>query len=773
MTTPIFFLSGSSITGNGLIENHQFESATPVWARDARVADGNVPISAIEPIFGPLILNGNGVIDIASGGALSLEPDSSTTEAFSYSGLHSLEVGVENTDLFLDAEYANQINGVYTTFTPIVAITTTFTCRVYGTGTLWLEIQMIDGSPIVSTSATTEILEWHLLSVTSSSLEVGTLYRLMFYIEDTEDTALYLDSIRCYYASFTDIFLINQITGLHMPPVEDISSPYALKGGSHSFRSRLRDRTITLSGTIIGNDNDALRDARATLFRLFNPDIQSEPVPFICQPGDDDTSQLSLEVLYKGGLEDGGIGYLDKNVSIKLQAPSPYWYRAESTHVHLENTNGIMDALSIMRFNGVWSDLAGVVRWVSTKPGGRTYLLEDGGIWWLNDDGEQVLLTTTPYNARLLLAAGSRYYIADRSIDYWNGTSWTDIVTPNWYITMMAIGGDGYLYTCGSDEAVQEVFSYWNGTSWTAVSPTPLADGIFGVLADTFGDIIFWGRLYPPGTAIGKYSTQTRVLTYPFGNVGMAVTMVASDNRGYLYAVGYLTSLGDDWAVKRYTGEAWETLGVFTSDLADDLIMRGLAVDDQYNIHVSGKFKIVYGRSSLVPDVTFSAFGWHAVVYRGFQWVVTDADIEPYGVWTAPGVVIYGPETDDGLPTTLAAGTTIITNTGEQSPPIITITGPGDVIQLTNYTTGDVIYFRDCTLVAGEVLTIDFRPDKHSITSSVEGNALHHTLPGSSLSWLLAPGENIISLYAGTFPTVTATIQWYPRYLSGMALGGA
>jgi hypothetical protein len=93
---------------------------------------------------------------------------------------------------------------------------------------------------------------------------------------------------------------------------------------------------------------------------------------------------------------------------------------------------------------------------------------------------------------------------------------------------------------------------------------------------------------------------------------------------------------------------------------------------------------------------------------------------------------------------------------------VITITGPGRLLYLINYTTNQVIYF-DITLLASETLTIDLAPGVKTVTSTFRGNLISGVLAGSLTNWYLQPGANYIGCYVDN-AAASAVYGYSPRY---------
>ncbi|KAB2347356.1 phage tail family protein [Actinomadura rudentiformis] len=120
-------------------------------------------------------------------------------------------------------------------------------------------------------------------------------------------------------------------------------------------------------------------------------------------------------------------------------------------------------------------------------------------------------------------------------------------------------------------------------------------------------------------------------------------------------------------------------------------------------------------------------------------------------------------------PVTLPAITTApsqatLTNSGDyDSPPIITIRGPGDDISVVNYTTSKVLIF-DLPLGATDYLVIDVAAG----TTLLGGTSPRGPAPGSAVvaEFFMAPGDNLLRIF-GTLTAASppsAQISFYSAW---------
>ena len=105
-------------------------------------------------------------------------------------------------------------------------------------------------------------------------------------------------------------------------------------------------------------------------------------------------------------------------------------------------------------------------------------------------------------------------------------------------------------------------------------------------------------------------------------------------------------------------------------------------------------------------------------------------------------------------------------NTGTKAYPLIALYGSGTIWQIKNYTNGDAIYFKNLTLLKGELLTLITDPYRFSITSSFRGNVQSYIAPGST-GFALEPGSNNISAFlTGGDASSSIVMAWRPTVTS-------
>lgn len=99
-----------------------------------------------------------------------------------------------------------------------------------------------------------------------------------------------------------------------------------------------------------------------------------------------------------------------------------------------------------------------------------------------------------------------------------------------------------------------------------------------------------------------------------------------------------------------------------------------------------------------------------------------------------------------------------VTNTGDvETWPVWTITGPGSGIILRNLTTGKFLSLGALALSSGQVVTIDTRPGRKTITLNDSTNLFGYRTADSSL-WPLARGANVIRIEMAS-ATAASSVQ--------------
>lgn len=164
----------------------------------------------------------------------------------------------------------------------------------------------------------------------------------------------------------------------------------------------------------------------------------------------------------------------------------------------------------------------------------------------------------------------------------------------------------------------------------------------------------------------------------------------------------------------------------------------------------------------------------HGVVWQAAVLVLTApdpfwtdvADLTSSYVLTASGVAFFPIFPLRLEVANVFAGPTVTNDGDAPAWPVWTITGPGTDPILENTTTGERLSVSGVTLSRGEVLTIDTRPGKKSVTLA-DGSNGWPKISADSVLWGLRPGANALSLQMGSATTDSSiALAYRRRYLA-------
>jgi len=497
---------------------------------------------------------------------------------------------------------------------------------------------------------------------------------------------------------------------------------------------------------------------------------------------------VDIKCVYVSGL-DTGLQRDFERANIVFEIQDAYLQKDGNSAVSLDYNDTLTTAYIAKRSpEGVWSAMAGVT--------GTVYTIA------------QHPITNEIYIGGNFINAGG-----DADADYlakWNGSAWVAVVAGiTAQVLDMKFDAAGNLYLVGSftnvGDANGDRIVKWDGSSLSSLG-TGLNDVSYIVEIDSSGNVYAGGVF----TLAGGVANTVRIAKWD-GSVwtplstGLNGTVrdIAIDKDDNLYIVGNFTDAGDangDYIVK-WTGSAWVSLGTGLSGQC-----LAVSISDDNSLYVGGVFttaggvtvnkiakwngqkwealgsgtnddvmKILNHDNQIVLSGAFTAAGDVAITDRVATYLGNNI-YQPLDINLTGTSTVYGLLFDNldnlyvGFDTTgdsETAGDDIITNGGTAvTYPIIAVTGPGLLRQIVNTTTGKAIYFNNLTLLAGEVITMDLRPGRISMTSTFRGSVLGYVLPGSSYDFPLMPGTNRIATFIDgtTDSNTTATMQWKENY---------
>jgi len=380
----------------------------------------------------------------------------------------------------------------------------------------------------------------------------------------------------------------------------------------------------------------------------------------------------------------------------------------------------------------------------------------------------------------------------DAAADYiakWNGSAFSAVGTAgaNSWVQSLAISRVGHLYAGGIFTNIggsgANYLGRWDGSSWNVVgSATALNGNVYAIIPDPWGDGVIIGGAFTNAGGDGTLDYLARVTVsgstyaYTFANVGGTAASVPNgyvhtiyydETLGRMYIMGAFTAVGSVAAagIAYWDGSNWNPCG--SGLTGTPAVPQQITSDSDGNLYAACDGFTLAGGISL-PD-SFA-------IWRGNQWHPVKMDATT-GVWRGYGVY-YDPDTGDlfwlgRITSSTVEGDTIVTNSSYTDTDylVLTVTGPGKVWGITNYTTNEVIDFNNLALLAGETMYVLFGPTG-IIRAYAKGGRTRDLRPylvsGNSPTMHLAPGANKIGMfiYGSTSGATTATLSYRTFYRS-------
>ena len=594
---------------------------------------------------------------------------------------------------------------------------------------------------------------------------------------------------------------IGSIIGLGINPYM-INKTQTAGGRSLYQRTNKLDREFLMIGEIIANNYDELQTKRKTLQELFQPDLVT---------GEQDVT-LRYMATTAAGLQasevveircrmksDGLIGHWSKPtqepITLMFEAYDDLM-REGNAAVQLDYNNTLANADYIVKRdrNGVWSAMAGtgliyaIAQHPITKEIYIAGAFEDAGgdsdadylAKWdeTTQDWVSVVAGINGSVVALVFDSSGNLYIGggftnlgdangDRiaKIDTAGSISSLGTGLPNGSVSSLILDNLGNLYVGGSFTSAGGVantgyIAMWNGSIWVSV-----AGGFASGNISTFCFNSDFSKLYIGGSFVnhtdenGDKITVYDVATTSYSSLGLGadgtvLTIFIKNN--IVYIGGEFLNIGglSISRIAKWTGNKYESLGDNPNGKIESIV--------SYNENI-----VVGGQFTQIGQITISD---RLAEYLG-NGIYKPLDLNLPGTPFVEALLVdnldnlYVSFTTTGNAET--AGDDIVTNSGTAiTYPIITVTGPGLLRQIVNTTTGKGLYFNNLTLLSGEVITMDLRPGRISMTSTFRGSVLGYVLPGSSYDFPLMPGSNRIATFIDgtTDSNTTATMQWVENY---------
>jgi hypothetical protein len=584
-------------------------------------------------------------------------------------------------------------------------------------------------------------------------------------------------------------------TGAGMAPIQNLTTPYALIGGDYYQRTVARPRSITLMCFTGGKSIAELQKIRKTLISYIAPDNSLQQAAQIklrfattdnCGAVVGQT--LEVPVNYVGGLEGNTDNLYQERFALQFVEYAPPSIKELSTN---SNALGFKTSQSsgvetlYLRDAGAWSTTAVI-------NGGQVNAMlydQTDVLWYGTGDrianfpntvtqatvGDVVAMALLPDNSILfgghLTSPASGLLIKyDRGsgtfVTYRAGLTGTNV------INAVAVGFDGTVYVIGDMSSPQAGCAKTSngGVSWQSLTA---GSGVAGIVAQPVGLVRgLDGHIYlggPAGMTVDALGSN-RVYRYNTTTLAFQNLPPTGSNPGLgSGAVNAVCTLPNGWVVfggSFGTTRAGVTVNNVMAFNGSNLIPLGTGLNNTVNylfstpdgkLYAVGNFTGPGGNAYALPD--------GLALWNGSVWLPVDIDLPAATSVRAVAGKSTGGIAIEAAPASapFASTVTAIVNAGTANAvPTFIFTGPGQMYNLVNNTTGKNIYF-NYLLLAGETATLVLDPTALTFTSNFTGNVLNKILPGSDLATFnLVPGTNSLScLISGTTTGATsATLQY-------------
>jgi len=613
---------------------------------------------------------------------------------------------------------------------------------------------------------------------------------------------------------------VSGFIGTGLPFITNTVDSYAILPGGELNSIKVQSRIFTLPGTLNGTSTTNLHARRQDLLNVLKPGAVPEdedgPQPVILRYTGA-AVQKQIEAHYESGLETSIEATLEcwERVAIRFLADDPYWYEIGDSADALDSNDGatLRYFMARLRAIGQWDDAnvganptvmgIGGVHVIAIAPDKTIYV---GGDFtgWNNQAGRDYIARYDPQagtwstvgpggavngevwdikfapngdmyigGAFLNVGGGAGDYVA-----YWDGVNWNPVAAGGTgAVQALTFGLDGILYIGGGFNnwngipAADNIVS-WNGAAYAAVG-TGTSAAVYCLDTAPNGNIVAGGNFVNAGgVAVHQIAEWNGTAWSALGNgfnINVFDVTIARD--GTIYAGGdFTTDFGGGTTLSRvaeWNGTTWNPLSTGLNG-----ICYALEAAPNGFLFASGNFSSAGGVAVIDGQAKWNGASWSHLdvdpsgAAQGNRRSLAIGDADPvipdnFDLWI--GITTTGASTFAGDMTVANDGT-------ERAFPkfIISRTGGTSAIlkEIRNETMGLELLF-DYGLLNGETLTIDLTPTSKSIVSNFFGSRMDAILANSDFgSFVLQPGNNLITCFVDTDATVTAFIQWDDKYWS-------
>jgi len=592
------------------------------------------------------------------------------------------------------------------------------------------------------------------------------------------------------------------LEGLGVAPVDHVAVPLT-SGGETYLYSNYTSRYFTLKVVFEGSHIGDIQAKRKALLNLIKPDVTGYAQPLILRyqgytaAGLLASEPVDIKCQYISGLDSAPQMRFAHFADITFRLSDVALEVDGDVGAVLEVNDTLVDADYIVKQDstGVWSAMAGVtgtVMVVRQNPVTKAIYMGGTALNIGGDaDADYLAMWDETAGAWVAVVAGINGTVHDIQFDpvgnmYICG-AFTDLgdangdrivkidtalnitslgVGANNTIRTIAIGNNGYIYVGGDFTSIGGVattgLGVWDGSTWAAVG-TGVNNIVYVLKIDRLGNLILGGQF----TLAGGVANTIRIAQWdgsvftPFStgaNSGIVWDIYIDENNN-VYTAGSFSALGGVacLGVGMWNGSKWNALGAGTNGTV-------------YNIT---KFN-----NNIILSGNFTSAGAITVLDRIAEYlgngVYKPLDIELPGTPLVYSLVVDEQKNMyvgyDTAGTAIIGGwqSTTITTNNAATYPVLEFTGIGTLKKIHNYENNRSMVFDGLTLVSGEVITLDLRTDKLTMTSTFRGNVKNYLVKGSNLDFPLIPGDNNIGIFMTDTDASAKGVIRYKTRLHGL-----
>jgi hypothetical protein len=582
------------------------------------------------------------------------------------------------------------------------------------------------------------------------------------------------------------------VVGLGLGQFANVATPLST-GGAYYQSSIPQTNQFGIVGELAGDPEEVERQKDA-LTQVLKPKRIPTDQPMtlvyhrVNERTGEETERLLIPAVYESGLEGGTADLYGQRLALSFRQYIPSIYADGDQGVVLGFQGQVTDFANIgyRDVDGQWRAMdtgfpGAVVRDIILGPDGCIYAAVGSSVqkWdgasWTQLGGVAVggSVYTLAFGSDGILYAGGSFTDLDGGayIAQWDGSNWSGLLLgANGAVYALTPAPDGYLYVGGAFTSVDgglantSKIARWDGSNWSEVV-AGANDTVYALASGPDG--VFAGGAFTSigGVAINRIAKWDGTTWSAIGaitGVGNTVKVIARGPDASLYIGGDFSVVSGVTVhnIARWNGVSWSALGGGVSHAVETIV-----ASSDGSVYAGGLFtRANYGTPGLGIALPDRGAKWSNGEWTPIDVNVEDASATFYAMEIDNAGRLYIGGSWSGT-TALSATVTASNVAGGKAYPVVTFTGPGNLWQIKNYTTGQAVYFNNLTLLAGETATLYTDPLAGAqFVSDFRGN-LSGYISDASTDFYLMGGDNNVSAYmTDTDSDSAVTMTWRPVY---------